>query len=39
MKKIAGLQEIVSEYDLYIIDLWGVVHNGFKAFDHSIKAS
>ena len=28
MKKLKHLSEIYSSYDTFIIDLWGVVHNG-----------
>ena len=30
MKKIEHLSEIFNFYDTYIIDLWGVMHNGIK---------
>ena len=30
-----GLKFIATDYDLYFIDLWGVVHNGVKLFGHS----
>ncbi len=30
---IAGLAEIADNYDGYIVDLWGVVHNGEHLFD------
>ncbi|MDC1096024.1 TIGR01459 family HAD-type hydrolase [Pelagibacteraceae bacterium] len=30
MKKIEHLSEIYDSYDSYIIDLWGVMHNGIK---------
>jgi HAD superfamily hydrolase (TIGR01459 family) len=30
LKKIEHLSEIFSFYDTYIIDLWGVMHNGIK---------
>ena len=26
----AGLRSIVENYDLFFVDLWGVVHNGIK---------
>ena len=32
-----GLKSIVDSYDLFFIDLWGVVHNGIKLHDHSIE--
>ncbi len=30
MKKLEHLSEIFKEYDSFIIDLWGVMHDGFK---------
>jgi len=33
-----GIKSIVDSYDLFFIDLWGVVHNGIKLYDHSIEA-
>ena len=33
-----GLESIVSEYDLFFIDIWGVVHNGIKLYENAIKA-
>ena len=30
MKKLDHIAEIVKSYDTYIIDLWGVMHNGIK---------
>ena len=29
MKKLEHLSEIFKEYDSFIIDLWGVMHDGF----------
>lgn len=31
-KFIAGLSEIVGDYDLFLLDLWGVVHNGMTLY-------
>jgi ribonucleotide monophosphatase NagD (HAD superfamily) len=33
-----GLRSIVKNYDLFYIDLWGVVHNGIKLHQEAIKA-
>ena len=30
MKKLNHLAEIYNSYDTFIIDLWGVVHNGIQ---------
>jgi len=32
-----GLKSIVDSYDLFFIDIWGVVHNGIKLYDNSIE--
>jgi len=32
-----GIKSIVNSYDLFFIDLWGVVHNGIELYDHSIE--
>ena len=31
-----GLQSIAENYDLFYIDLWGVVHNGIKLQEKAI---
>jgi len=31
-----GLKTIAEQYDLFFIDLWGVVHNGIELFQNSI---
>tara|TARA_B100001123_G_C15252193_1_gene1003216 strand:+ start:149 stop:964 length:816 start_codon:yes stop_codon:yes gene_type:complete len=33
-----GLKSIVDSYDLFFIDIWGVVHNGIKLNENSIEA-
>ena len=30
IKKLDHLSEIYSEYDAFLIDLWGVMHNGIR---------
>lgn len=32
VQNIQKLREIASDYDVFIIDLWGVLHNGVKVF-------
>ena len=32
-----GLKSIVDNYDLFFIDLWGVIHNGIELFKSSIE--
>ena len=31
-----GIKSIVNRYDLFFIDLWGVVHNGIELYENSI---
>ena len=31
-----GLRSIVDNYDLFYIDLWGVLHNGIKLHDKAV---
>ena len=38
MKKLNHLEEIYNSYDTFIIDLWGVMHNGVKLNDNAIEA-
>ena len=33
-----GLSSIADNYQLFYIDLWGVVHNGIKLHDEAINA-
>ena len=39
MKKLNHLSEISDFYDAYIIDLWGVMHNGIKLNQSAIKVT
>ena len=32
-----GLKSIVSQYDLFFIDIWGVIHNGIKLHENAVK--
>ena len=32
-----GLKNIVENYDLFFIDIWGVLHNGIYFFEDAIK--
>ena len=38
MKKLNHLAEIYKDYDIYVIDLWGVIHNGVKLNLKAIEA-
>ena len=35
-KLIKGLSQIQSKYDAFLIDLWGVVHNGIQLYPNAI---
>ena len=37
-KKLDHLAKIYNEYDAFIIDLWGVMHNGIKLNSSAINA-
>ena len=32
-----GLRSIIDEYDLFFIDVWGVLHNGINLFQNSVE--
>ena len=32
-----GLRSIFSEYDVFFIDIWGVLHNGLNLFKNSVE--
>lgn len=36
-EEIVNFQNIVDKYDLYFVDLWGVIHNGIKLFSNAIE--
>ena len=36
IKTITGLQDIIANYDLFILDQWGVMHDGFKGYKKAI---
>ena len=35
-KEIKNLNEIINNYDLFFVDLWGVIHNGVNLFSNAI---
>ena len=39
LKKLNHLSEISNFYDAYIIDLWGVMHNGIELNQSAIKVT
>ena len=36
-KTIKGLKEIYDKYDVFFIDLWGVIHNGIQLYSEAIE--
>jgi HAD superfamily hydrolase (TIGR01459 family) len=38
MQKIKVFQDVLKDYDLFIIDVSGVLHNGVNAFDHALQS-
>lgn len=34
---ISGIQEVVDQYDAFVIDLWGVIHNGKKPYPWALE--
>ena len=39
MKKLEHLSDIYSSYDTFVIDLWGVMHNGILLNDKAIEVA
>ena len=37
-KRIQNLNDVIESYDVVLSDVWGVVHNGVEAFQHSCTA-
>ncbi len=38
IRRIAGLSEIAGGYDAFIVDLWGVVHDGVRPYPAALEA-
>jgi HAD superfamily hydrolase (TIGR01450 family) len=38
VERIGNLTDVIGGYDVVLSDVWGVVHNGVEAFQHSCKA-
>lgn len=36
-QKLKGISEISDKFDVYFIDLWGVIHNGVKCYPEALK--
>jgi ribonucleotide monophosphatase NagD (HAD superfamily) len=37
-KIIESIGDIISLYDVFILDQWGVMHDGYKGYDHAINS-
>ena len=37
-KTISSFSEILDKYDMFILDQWGVMHDGIRGYDHAIAA-
>ena len=35
-EKLSGIQQIIKDYDVFFIDLWGVMHNGVECYSKAI---
>ena len=35
-KIINNISEIINKYDVFILDQWGVMHDGYNGYDHAI---
>jgi HAD superfamily hydrolase (TIGR01459 family) len=38
MRRIAGLAEVAERFDLYLIDQFGVLHDGIRPYPHAVEA-
>ena len=36
-QKLKGISEISDKFDVYLIDLWGVIHNGVQCYPEALK--
>ena len=34
--ELKGMREVADKYDVYFIDLWGVMHNGLECFPEAL---
>ena len=34
---LSGLNKIYSKFDIFFVDLWGVVHNGIECYSEALK--
>jgi len=36
LREITGMRELAADYDGFVLDLWGVIHDGVNAFPHAV---
>lgn len=36
MDVLSGLREITDQYDTFLLDIWGVIHDGVKLYPHTV---
>ena len=36
MEHLSGFASLADRYDGFILDLWGVIHDGVNAFPHAV---
>ena len=36
MEHLSGFAPLAARYDGFVLDLWGVIHDGVNAFPHSV---
>ena len=34
---LRGLNKIYSNFDIFLVDLWGVIHNGVQCYSEALK--
>ena len=37
MQSLEGIREIINKYEVFILDQWGVIHDGNKGYAHAIR--
>ena len=37
MKTLENIREIINKYEVFILDQWGVIHDGNRGYSHAIK--
>ena len=37
MQSLESIREIINKYEVFILDQWGVIHDGKRGYSHAIK--